>query len=108
MVAVLQPVASGGDQGGKVWQARGSAAQAQPPAVQHGMAGAGQARGALLEGGLGLKRNKAYLPLRAAVCGRAIAPPLDDSMALLGRDRVLRRLRAAADGIPDEADADVR
>ncbi|MCW2613773.1 MAG: glutamyl-tRNA synthetase [Frankiales bacterium] len=52
--------------------------------------------GALLEGGLGLKRNKAYLPLRAAVCGRAIAPPLDESIALLGRERSLRRLRAAA------------
>ena len=52
--------------------------------------------GALLEGGLGLKRNKAYLPLRAAVCGRSVAPPLDASLALLGRARVLRRLRAAA------------
>ena len=52
--------------------------------------------GALLEGGLGLKRNKAYLPLRAAVCGRSVAPPLDASLALLGRDRALRRLRAAA------------
>jgi glutamyl-tRNA synthetase len=53
---------------------------------------------ALLEGGLGLKRGKAYLPLRAAVCGASVAPPLPESMALLGRDRVLRRLRAAAAG----------
>jgi glutamyl-tRNA synthetase len=52
---------------------------------------------ALLEGGLGLKRGKAYLPLRAAVCGASISPPLPESMALLGRDRVLRRLRAAAE-----------
>ncbi len=52
---------------------------------------------ALLEGGLGLKRNKAYLPLRAAICGRAVAPPLDASIALLGRERSVRRLRAAAD-----------
>ena len=52
--------------------------------------------GALLEGGLGLKRGKAYLPLRAAVCGAAISPPLPESMALLGRERVLRRLWAAA------------
>ncbi len=51
---------------------------------------------ALLEG-LGLKRGKAYLPLRAAVCGAAVAPPLPESMALLGRDRTLRRLRAAAE-----------
>ena len=50
--------------------------------------------GALLDG-LGLKRGKAYLPLRAAVCGAAVAPPLPESMALLGRERTLRRLRAA-------------
>ncbi|TAL22993.1 MAG: glutamate--tRNA ligase [Frankiales bacterium] len=52
--------------------------------------------GALLEDGLGLKRGKAYTPLRAAVCGASIAPPLPESIALLGRDRALRRLRAAA------------
>ena len=59
---------------------------------------------ALLEGGLGLKRNKAYLPLRAAVCGRSVAPPLDASMALLGRERTLRRLRAAAELAVQEPD----
>ncbi len=51
--------------------------------------------GALLEGGLGLKRGKAYGPIRVAVCGASVAPPLPESMALLGKDRVLRRLRAA-------------
>ncbi len=51
---------------------------------------------ALLEG-LGLKRGKAYLPLRAAVCGASVAPPLPESMVLLGRDRTLARLRAGAD-----------
>jgi len=51
--------------------------------------------GALMDG-LGLKRGKAYLPVRAAVCGAAISPPLPESMALLGRERTLRRLRAAA------------
>jgi glutamyl-tRNA synthetase len=49
---------------------------------------------ALLEG-LGLKRGKAYTPVRVAVTGSSIAPPLPESMALLGRERVLRRLRAA-------------
>ena len=43
-----------------------------------------------------MKRGKAYLPLRAAVCGAGISPPLPESMALLGRERTLRRLRAAA------------
>ncbi|MDP9497996.1 MAG: glutamate--tRNA ligase [Actinomycetota bacterium] len=51
---------------------------------------------ALLDG-LGLKRGKAYLPLRAAVCGRSVAPPLPESMAVLGRERTLRRLRTAAE-----------
>src|SRR4051812_20706663 len=50
--------------------------------------------GALLDG-LGLKRGKAYAPVRTAVTGSGIAPPLPESMALLGKDKVLRRLRAA-------------
>ncbi len=62
---------------------------------------------ALLEDGLGLKRGKAYLPLRAAVCGAAISPPLPESMALLGRERTLRRLRAAADRAEASAPPDV-
>jgi len=49
---------------------------------------------ALLEG-LGLKRGKAYAPVRVAVCGASVAPPLPESMALLGKDRVLARLRSA-------------
>jgi glutamyl-tRNA synthetase len=51
---------------------------------------------AALIDGLGLKRGKAYTPVRVAVCGASIAPPLPESMALLGKERVLRRLRAAA------------
>jgi glutamyl-tRNA synthetase len=51
---------------------------------------------AALLAGLGLKRGKAYAPVRVAVCGASIAPPLPESMALLGKERVLSRLRAAA------------
>jgi glutamyl-tRNA synthetase len=61
---------------------------------------------ALIEG-LGLKRGKAYTPLRAAVCAASIAPPLPESMALLGKERTLRRLRAAAEAVPAAAE-DVR
>ncbi|MCW2777623.1 MAG: glutamyl-tRNA synthetase, partial [Frankiales bacterium] len=50
---------------------------------------------ALVEG-LGLKRGKAYAPVRAAVLGALATPPLPESMELLGRERTLRRLRAAA------------
>lgn len=45
--------------------------------------------------GLGLGRGKAYQPVRVAVSGRAISPPLPETLALLDRDAVLARLRAA-------------
>ena len=51
---------------------------------------------AALIDGLGLKRGKAYAPVRTAVTGSGIAPPLPESMALLGKEKVLRRLRAAS------------
>ena len=46
------------------------------------------------ERGLGAK--KAFQPVRAAVTGTLISPPLFESMALLGRERTLARIRAAA------------
>ena len=53
------------------------------------------ALGAAWVDGLGLTKRKAYAPVRAAVSGGTISPPLPQSMALLGRERTLRRLRAA-------------
>ncbi|GAC1442641.1 MAG: glutamate--tRNA ligase [Mycobacteriales bacterium] len=49
---------------------------------------------ALLADGLGLSRKKALAPLRVAATGGTVAPPLYESLALLGRDRTLGRLRA--------------
>jgi glutamyl-tRNA synthetase len=43
-----------------------------------------------------LALRKAQAPVRVAVTGRSIGPPLFESMALLGRDTVRRRLAAAA------------
>jgi glutamyl-tRNA synthetase len=43
----------------------------------------------------GLALRKAQAPIRVAVTGRAVGPPLFESMALLGRDTVCRRLAAA-------------
>jgi glutamyl-tRNA synthetase len=43
----------------------------------------------------GLKLGKAQAPVRVAVTGRTVGPPLFESLELLGRDRVLDRLRAA-------------
>ncbi len=51
-------------------------------------------RTALIEG-LGLKPRKAFAPVRVAVTGRTVSPPLYESMELLGRDRALGRLRHA-------------
>jgi len=43
----------------------------------------------------GLKLGKAQAPIRVALTGRAVGPPLFQSMVLLSRDEVLRRLRLA-------------
>lgn len=44
---------------------------------------------------LGLKTGVAFMTLRVAVTGRTFAPPLFDTMAVLGRGRVMRRLSGA-------------
>ncbi len=50
-------------------------------------------RAALIDG-LGMKPRTAFGPLRVAVSGRRVSPPLFESMELLGRDSTLARLRA--------------
>lgn len=49
-------------------------------------------RTALVEG-MGLKPRFAFGPLRTAVSGQRISPPLFESMAILGKDETLERLR---------------
>lgn len=51
-------------------------------------------KGALVDG-LGLKPRKAFGPIRVAVTGSTVSPPLFESLELLGRERSLRRLRDA-------------
>ena len=51
-------------------------------------------REALVEG-LGLKPRLAFGPVRVAVTGRRVSPPLFESMELLGRERSLARLQGA-------------
>lgn len=43
----------------------------------------------------GMKLNKAQAPVRVAITGRRVGPPLFESLALLGRDRTADRLRRA-------------
>ena len=45
--------------------------------------------------GLGLKRRVAFIPVYVAVTGHRIAPPLFDSIELLGREKTLDRLTRA-------------
>ena len=44
---------------------------------------------------LGLKLGDVAQPIRVAVAGMAISPPIDQTLALLGRERSLARLAAA-------------
>ncbi|MFJ9952697.1 glutamate--tRNA ligase [Kitasatospora sp. NPDC091207] len=56
-------------------------------------------REALVDG-LGIKPKFAFTPLRVAVTGRRVSPPLFESMELLGRPETLRRLNAALAAAP--------
>jgi glutamyl-tRNA synthetase len=51
-------------------------------------------RAALIDG-LGLKPRNAFGPVRVAITGRRVSPPLFESMELLGRERSLQRLAAS-------------
>jgi glutamyl-tRNA synthetase len=55
-------------------------------------------KAALVEA-LALKPRKAFGPIRVAITGSLVSPPLFESMELLGRERSLQRLRAAHDQI---------
>jgi glutamyl-tRNA synthetase len=52
---------------------------------------------AALVDGLGLKPRHAFTPLRVAITGRTVSPPLFESMELLGRDKTLHRVRRAVE-----------
>ena len=46
---------------------------------------------------VGLKLAKVQAPIRVAVTGRTVGPPLFESLELLGRSEVLRRVQGAID-----------
>jgi glutamyl-tRNA synthetase len=46
---------------------------------------------------LGIGAGKAFQPIRVAVTGSSVSPPLFESLASLGRERAVRRIRAAGD-----------
>lgn len=47
----------------------------------------------------GIKKGQAQAPVRVAVTGRSVGPPLLESLVELGRDRTLERLRVARAGL---------
>jgi glutamyl-tRNA synthetase len=52
---------------------------------------------------LGLKAGPMFQPIRVAVCGRKNAPPLFETMAVLGREICLARIRQAEATLQSEA-----
>ncbi len=48
----------------------------------------------------GLKLNKAQAPVRVAVTGRTVGPPLFESLHVLGRERTIARVRRARERLP--------
>jgi glutamyl-tRNA synthetase len=47
----------------------------------------------------GLKPRRAFQPIRAAVTGTLVSPPLFESLQILGRDPTIGRIRAAAERV---------
>ena len=64
----------------------------EPDAVKASVVGAGEAAG--------LNLKKAQAPVRVAVTGRAVGPPLFESVVVLGRDEAVRRVRVAVVRVP--------
>jgi glutamyl-tRNA synthetase len=53
----------------------------------------------------GQSRTKAWQPLRAALTGSTVSPPIDATVLLLGRERCVARLRSAAERLRSTAPA---
>lgn len=72
----------------------GAAGRALAALGEWSAAGIEQALKTALVDDLGLKPRKAFAPVRIAVTGRTVSPPLYESLELLGRDAALARLAA--------------
>ena len=47
----------------------------------------------------GLKMGKTQAPIRVAITGRTVGPPLFESIEIIGRDSAIRRIRAAIENL---------
>ena len=54
---------------------------------------------------LGLGRGKPFQPVRVAVAGTAVSPPLPETLAVMDRDVVIDRIRAARPLVAAPGDA---
>jgi len=52
---------------------------------------------------LGIKPGQMFQPIRVAVCGRKNAPPLFQTLEVLGRETSLKRVGQAIDKLPKAA-----
>jgi glutamyl-tRNA synthetase len=84
-----------GEQGGDVLAVARQAVAGVAPWTAAGIEAA--LRSSLVDG-LGIKPRHAFTPVRVAVTGRKVSPPLFESMELLGRERSLARIAALAGG----------
>jgi glutamyl-tRNA synthetase len=82
-----------GDDAGR--QVVSTARNALAGLAQWSTAGIEEALRAALVDGLGLKPRNAFGPVRVAITGRRVSPPLFESMELLGREASLARLDGA-------------
>ncbi len=85
-----------GDDAGVVLDAAASALEGLPSWQAADLEAALRSR---LVDGLGLKARVAFGPVRTAISGQRISPPLFESLEILGRDSSLTRLRALRDSL---------
>lgn len=52
--------------------------------------------------GLGLKAGPFFTPVRVAVTGKTVAPPLFGTLVILGREKVLARIDRAIEALKNE------
>jgi glutamyl-tRNA synthetase len=86
-----------GDRAGAMLDAAVAALEAcawEAASIQAALEGAALAAGFVKPDG-GPQMNKAQAPVRVAITGRSVGPPLYESLVVLGRERTLDRLRAA-------------
>jgi len=49
---------------------------------------------------MGIKPRFAFAPLRVAISGRRVSPPLFESMEILGKEETMARLRSLRAELP--------